>query len=470
MSTLIVDTAGGYLPEPEPYCGRWTDEEHELFLKGLRLYNRNWKKLAGLIKTRTTVQIRTHAQKYFGKLGKVFHEGGFREYGLKRPVDSSDYFHDDAAIKRPYHPCDLKSSNAIMNNSVNSQYSSNPYINAKSEYYSVQNCSNSSYTGDTSSISYECCKMPEPLLNKGASRPSESFLTPSFLSSPYTSESHDLLHTLQLPSTSTFVRLGIRVEMSLDDDSDESELSCGQSSTSFEVCDSNDIHNERADDKVYDTIIALPLCISTTLTPEDDEGHPIINKTHNDTINISSLPMIVNPAMSCVAKLAQGQNQSPVSVVTETVADNDEDTDSVYDLDFTNFDTLNEIATGRESVLGVEPEGDEFTKQSFDQLRMGSNKDNYFQSEPIKKNSATDSIIIHAIDASLLSFNDTIEMNNSDNINRKGNNEQIMFSEQESEMFSEEEREMIGDMVTLDMDEELIEDIFQDKDIHLNSI
>ncbi|KAG5188176.1 hypothetical protein JKP88DRAFT_155917, partial [Tribonema minus] len=50
--------------------GRWTYSEHCLFLKGLDAHGKAWKKIASLIKTRTVVQIRTHAQKYFQKLAK----------------------------------------------------------------------------------------------------------------------------------------------------------------------------------------------------------------------------------------------------------------------------------------------------------------------------------------------------------------------------------------------------------------
>jgi SHAQKYF class myb-like DNA-binding protein len=51
--------------------GRWTREEHLLFIKGLEMFGKGWKKIAGLIQTRTVVQIRTHAQKYFLKLTKA---------------------------------------------------------------------------------------------------------------------------------------------------------------------------------------------------------------------------------------------------------------------------------------------------------------------------------------------------------------------------------------------------------------
>ena len=54
--------------------GRWTREEHLNFIKGLELHGKGWKKIAALIKTRTVVQIRTHAQKYFLKLQKARNE------------------------------------------------------------------------------------------------------------------------------------------------------------------------------------------------------------------------------------------------------------------------------------------------------------------------------------------------------------------------------------------------------------
>ncbi|GKY98023.1 hypothetical protein MPSEU_000760400 [Mayamaea pseudoterrestris] len=57
------------------HTGRWTKEEHEAFLEGLALFGKEWKKVAARVQTRTVVQTRTHAQKYFQKMGKSAQSG-----------------------------------------------------------------------------------------------------------------------------------------------------------------------------------------------------------------------------------------------------------------------------------------------------------------------------------------------------------------------------------------------------------
>ena len=48
--------------------GRWTKEEHDKFLDGIVQYGINWKKVKTLISSRTSIQVRSHAQKFFRKL------------------------------------------------------------------------------------------------------------------------------------------------------------------------------------------------------------------------------------------------------------------------------------------------------------------------------------------------------------------------------------------------------------------
>lgn len=69
--------------------GRWTPQEHELFLEGLKLFGRDWKQVAEHVKTRTSVQIRSHAQKHFAKLSKERHEGIPLESRLSQCIETT---------------------------------------------------------------------------------------------------------------------------------------------------------------------------------------------------------------------------------------------------------------------------------------------------------------------------------------------------------------------------------------------
>lgn len=66
-SSVPAVTPKSPVPDAEK-VGRWSDEEHEVFLQGLEKYGKQWKTIAQMIGTRTVVQVRTHAQKYFQKM------------------------------------------------------------------------------------------------------------------------------------------------------------------------------------------------------------------------------------------------------------------------------------------------------------------------------------------------------------------------------------------------------------------
>jgi SHAQKYF class myb-like DNA-binding protein len=50
---------------------RWSDDEHLLFLEGMKLHGRSWGRVANHVQTKTTIQIRSHAQKYFNRVKRM---------------------------------------------------------------------------------------------------------------------------------------------------------------------------------------------------------------------------------------------------------------------------------------------------------------------------------------------------------------------------------------------------------------
>lgn len=59
------------LIELDEKSGRWSRAEHRKFIEGLKLYGRNWKRISEIIKTRSSTQVRSHAQKHFIKEAQI---------------------------------------------------------------------------------------------------------------------------------------------------------------------------------------------------------------------------------------------------------------------------------------------------------------------------------------------------------------------------------------------------------------
>ena len=70
--------------------GKWTDEEHEKFIEGILNYGNEWKKVQQIIKTRSSTQARSHAQKFFLRIKKL----------MKNSEDSNNIYSNDKGLEK----------------------------------------------------------------------------------------------------------------------------------------------------------------------------------------------------------------------------------------------------------------------------------------------------------------------------------------------------------------------------------
>lgn len=70
LSIMTLSSSSSYSEEKqsELHSGRWSEQENKMFLKGVLIHGNNWKQIQSDMKTRTSMQIRSHAQKIFKKI------------------------------------------------------------------------------------------------------------------------------------------------------------------------------------------------------------------------------------------------------------------------------------------------------------------------------------------------------------------------------------------------------------------
>ncbi|CDY26169.1 BnaA06g12480D [Brassica napus] len=81
---------------------KWSEAEHERFLDAIELYGRAWRQIQEHIGTKTAVQIRSHAQKFFSKVAREADSG--RDGSVKTVV-----IPPPRPKRKPTHPYPRKS-------------------------------------------------------------------------------------------------------------------------------------------------------------------------------------------------------------------------------------------------------------------------------------------------------------------------------------------------------------------------
>ena len=127
------------------YNGRWTIVENKIFLEGFFKYRNNWKKLNEVIRSRTIVQLRSHAQKFLIKVRKYIKNSQNENYvkgkiealfkkELNEKYDASYLNNFTQYILKLYSPNNNKSNRLLKKNFENVEHSTFSSINLSSKY------------------------------------------------------------------------------------------------------------------------------------------------------------------------------------------------------------------------------------------------------------------------------------------------------------------------------------------------
>lgn len=101
---------------------KWTDKEHQKFVDALKLYGRGWRQIEEHIGTKTAVQIRSHAQKFFSKV--VREHDGSAESSIQPIV-----IPPPRPKRKPLHPYPRKSVDSIKGQPVPNKSETSPSVN-----------------------------------------------------------------------------------------------------------------------------------------------------------------------------------------------------------------------------------------------------------------------------------------------------------------------------------------------------
>ncbi|KAJ0263672.1 Protein REVEILLE 8 [Hirschfeldia incana] len=125
-SSTSTDAEGSSKKVRKPYTitksrESWTEEEHDKFLEALQLFDRDWKKIEDFVGSKTVIQIRSHAQKYFLKVQK---NGTLAHVPPPRPKRKAAHPYPQKASKNAQMQLQVSTSYTTRNSDMAGGYTS----------------------------------------------------------------------------------------------------------------------------------------------------------------------------------------------------------------------------------------------------------------------------------------------------------------------------------------------------------